>query len=194
MSKKGGPKAAAPATSATAIKNPKAAPAAPAKAAPAATEGTTQKSIVDPKYRNKYATPDWLGALIAGAVQPMVDKVKTIVDGETKSTKTVKVPGEVDVDALFALAKENGLDVAKYESAARGHGFGGRMRMTIRNMLQATAKQRHGVHVNGKFKEAPAEWLAEKKAPEAPTHKKDGTKIVVAKPAKEKPAKDAAKA
>lgn len=153
----------------------KAAKAPAKKAAPAA----ETKSIVDPKYRDAYKTkgPDWLGTLIIGVAQPLVEKSVKVVEGDSKKTKTTKVPGDVDVKALFKLAEENGLDIKKYKSQEGSHGFAGRMRMTIRNMLQAVAKQRHGIYVGGTFKKAPAEWLAEKKAPDAPTHTKDGEKI-----------------
>jgi len=166
----------------------KAAKAAPAKKAAAPASET--KSIVDPKYRDKYKNtgPDWLGAIIISVAQPLVEKTVKVTDEAGSKTKTVKVPGDVDVKALFGLATENGLDIKKYKAQEGTHGFAGRMRMTIRNMLQAVAKQRHGITVGGTFKKAPAEWLAEKKAPDAPTHGKDGVKIAVKKPAKEKAA------
>lgn len=153
----------------------KAAKKAPAKKAAA----PPTASIVDPKYRDAYKNkePDWLAKLIVGVAQPLVEKKQTTVDGDKKSTKTIKVPGDVDVKALFALAKENGCDVTKYKTQEGSQGFAGRMRMTVRNMLQAVAKQRHGLVVGGKFTKAPAEWLSEKGAPEAPSHTKDGEKI-----------------
>lgn len=149
---------------------------APAKKAAPASD---VKSIVDPKYREAYKNrePDWLAKLIAGVAQPLVEKKVTEVDGETKKVKTIKVPGDIDIKALFGLAKENGLDVAVYKSQEGSHGFEGRMRMTIRNMLQGAAKRQHGLNVGGKWTKAPAEWLAEKGAPEAPTHGKDGVKL-----------------
>lgn len=148
---------------------------------------TDHKSIIDPKYRVK-KDPDWLANLIGGATTKFKDKVtKTKVEGtdpvEFVET-TTQVADGIDVDKVFALARENGLDtkVAAFEAQREGAGFAGRFRMTARNMLQAVAKQRHGLMINGSFVSAPADWLADKKAPEAPTHTQDGTKIVVAKP------------
>lgn len=158
----------------------KAAKKAPAKKAAKAAPEASTKSIVDPKYREAYKQrgPDWLGQLIIGVAQPTVDKTVSVPDGEGgRKTVKKKAPSDVDIKALFGLAKENGLDIAKYKAQEGSHGFAGRMRMTIRNMLQAVAKQRHGIYVGGTFKKAPAEWLTEKKAPESPTHTKDGEKI-----------------
>lgn len=162
-----------------------------ADAAPA----KTGKSIVDPKYRDKYKTPDWLAKILidsATASKEKVIKEKDPADETKVLTKTVIVPDGVDIDKLFAIGKENGLDLAKYEDQREVHGFTGRFRMTVRNMLQAVVKQRHGLIVGGKFVEAPKEFLAERKAPESPTHEPDGTKIPVVKPPKpEKPAAEA---
>lgn len=155
------------------------------------------KSIIDPKYRVK-KDADWLAKLITSTTGKTKDKVtKTKVEGtepvEYVETTTT-VPDGIDVDKVFALARENGLDakVAPFEAQREGAGFPGRFRMTVRNMLQAVAKQRHGLQVNGEFVDAPADWLEDKKAPTAPTHTQDGTKIVVEKPKKdEAPAADA---
>lgn len=154
----------------------------PADTAPAA----AAKSIIDAKYRDgRYKEQDWLGTLIAGVATTTKEVQKTTGEGDERVTKTEIVPDGINVDALFALAKENGLDVAKFEAQREGHGFPGRFRMTVRNMLQAAAKKRHGIRVAGKFEAAPADWLAAKQAPDKPTHTQDGTKIVVPKPVKE---------
>lgn len=172
-------------------KTPKEAPA-PKEAAPAeaAAETTTAKSIVNPKYRGIYTKDkrDWLALFIDEHCTAMKDVKRTekTEDGAT-ATKTVQVPDGVDVDKVFALARINHLDVDKYEDQRGSHGFAGRLRMTVRNMLQTVAKQRHGLNgPDGKFVSAPAEWLASKDAPATATHKPDGTKIVVpkAEPAK----------
>lgn len=167
------------------------------------TEETTQeavaeakpqgKSIIDPKYRNKYKQPDWLGGVINGATNNM----KTIA--ATEASEAVGKIGEegykpareakpertvadgVDIDKVFALGRENGLNLDKFETQRAAHGFGGRIRMTVRNMLQTVAKQRHGLMVNGTFIEAPADWLHSKSAPTNPTHTQDGTKIAKVK-------------
>lgn len=150
--------------------------AAKKKAAKAAPE---TKSIISAENREKMRNrvPDWLAKLITGVACPLVEKTVTERDGDGKKTKTVKVPGDVDVKLLFGLATENGIDVKPYKAQEGSQGFAGRMRMTIRNMLQGVAKQRHGLVVGGKFTKAPAEWLTAKKAPESPTHTKDGEKI-----------------
>jgi len=137
-----------------------------------------KKSIVNPKYRDKYKEQDWLGAWIAKQATTTKEVTKTVPDGD--GTKTVKttVPAGIDTDVLFSIAQANGLDVAKYESQKDSHGFAGRFRMTVRNMLQKVAKQRHGLYDSkGKFVVADAEWLKVKGAAEAPTHKKTGEKI-----------------
>lgn len=149
-------------------------------------EATEAKSIVDPKYREKYKTPDWLGSLINGVVSTEVEKTRKVDTGKTdKEDKPImkdekyKVAGPVDIDKLFALAEENGLAerVEKYKDQRDNHGFAGRFRMTVRNMLQARARKAHGLYINGKWVKADAEWLEAKDAPEAPTHNRDGEKI-----------------
>ena len=148
-----------------------------ADAAHAAAEG---KSIVNPKYRDKYKTPDWLAATIAKYATTTKTKKVTEGEGDAKTTKEVTVPGGVDVEALFALAKANGLDVSKYESQRDAHGFAGRFRMTVRNMLQATVKARHGLFdPSGKWIKADESFLRDKGAPEAPTHDQTGEKFAV---------------
>lgn len=152
---------------------------------PAPESGT--KSIVDPKYRDRYKTPDWLAEQI-GSVASTKKTVKRSetkeVDGEaTKVTKEVEVDGPINVDALFALAEENGLGerVKKYNDQKEAHGFPGRFRMTLRNMLQARVKKAHGMYVNGKWVKADPEWLAAKGAPAEPTLTRAGEKIAVKK-------------
>lgn len=148
------------------------------------------KSIVDPKYRDKYknAPKDFVAlGLDTHASATKEVKSKVVVNGEITDQETTKtVVTGVDVDKLFAVAKENNLDVAKYENQRDGHGFPGRFRMTVANMLRAAAKQRHGLTFGGVWTPAPAEWLTEKEAPDAPTHTKAGEKI--AKPKVEKEA------
>ncbi len=139
------------------------------------------KSIINPKYRDKYKTPDWLGGVINGLSNKMVEVEKKIKDenGKEKTIKTKKPEG-VNVDTLIALATENKCDeksIARIEAAKGTNGAEGRARMTIRNMLQSVAKRRHGLLINGKFVSAPAEWLTEKQAPADPTEKRDGTPI-----------------
>lgn len=171
--------------------------AAPATApAPAP---TTSKSIVSDKYRDKYknAPKDWF---------------KTFIEGQATATRTVKVtkpnptnpdekitvdeqrPDGVDVKALFKLAKANGLNVDKYEAQVDDHGFPGRFRMTVGNMLRTVAKQRHGLfNKDGTFTSAPTDWLSTNGAGDKPSHDQKGVKIVPPKAETETKTADASK-
>lgn len=157
------------------------------------------KSIIDPKYRGKYKTPDWLGQLLLDntsstkvvAAKPATEATEQVGKiGETgyKPAKAAQeaqpakiVKDGVDVNKLFALARENGLNVDKFETQRETHGFDGRFRMTVRNMLQTVVKQRHGLLVDGDFVVAPPEFLLKANAPTVATHNQDGTKIAKAK-------------
>lgn len=171
-------------------KAPKVAPAAAPE--PAA---STVKSIVDPKYKNKYKDPanrDWLSTFLDENAMATKDKQVQETVGDEKVTKTIRVPDGVDTGKLFAIAKANGIDTAKYEAQSGSHGFGGRMRMTIANMLRRVIKERHGMfNAGGTFTTAPAEMLAKVGAVEKPTHNRDGSKI--AKPKAEAPAAETPK-
>lgn len=145
------------------------------------------KSIVSSAYRDKYKAqgPDWLASFIGEHATLTKEVTKSVADGDGKKSVKTTVPAGVDVDALFKLAHTNGLDMSKYEGQKSGHGFAGRFRMTLRNMLQKLAKQRHGLHdVKGKFVAAPTDWLTAKAAPTEPTHTPKGVKIAPAKEAK----------
>jgi hypothetical protein len=170
---------------------------APKPAAPAPAPASTPKSIVNPKYRGKYteANKDWLAKLLDAEATKTKDVKVTKPNPENpdeKVTVTEKRPDGVDTDALFVLAANNGLDVAKYKAQVDGHGFPGRFRMTVGNMLRKVIKQRHGMFNKGKtFMSAPPEMLdklgVEKGS--APTHTQTGEKI--AKPKADAPAADA---
>ena len=131
-------------------------------------EAKVSKSIVDPKYRAQM-NADWMAGLI----------------GE----HCVK-DNAIDIDALTRFATINGLDVAKFETQKDTHGFPGRYRMTIGNMLRSVAKKRHGLFVpkgatKTEWLDAPADWLTAKSAPEMPTHDRKGAKIKIAPAEKE---------
>lgn len=169
-----------------------------------------QKSIIDPKYRGKYKTQDWLGTLIATqtndtkvlpatAATEATEQVGKIGEEGYKPAKPAKpampertVSDGVGVDKLFELGAKNGLNLDKFQTQKGGHGFEGRFRMTVRNMLQTVAKQRHGlVGLDGSFVSAPADWLKLKSAPAEATHTEAGVKIAKAKPVEaEKPAEE----
>lgn len=178
----------------------------PAKAAPVAVAApaSAPKSIVNPKYRDKYkgAEKDWLAKFLDGEATLTRDVKVTKPNpdnADEKITVTEKRPDGVDIDALFTLASKNGLDVAKYSAQRDSNGFAGRFRMTIRNMLQKVVKQRHGLfNVGGTFTSAPAEFLTKIGAPEAPTHTQAGEKIAKpaapTEPAADTPAGEKAKA
>lgn len=163
---------------------------------PAASENAGEaKSIINAKYRDgryKAENQDWLGKLVGSKCTTFTDKTsKVAVEGQEGAFKevTTKVADGVDVGAVFKLGRENGLNLDKYEGQRDSHGFAGRIRMTVRNMLQAEAKRRHGLVVDGKFVPAPADWLEAKGAAKAPTHDQKGVKIPV--PPKAKPEKAA---
>ena len=153
-----------------------------------------EKSIVDPKYRGR-KNEDWVAKLItdhATAYKEVVKKVDVEGSTEKAEVKEQKANG-VDVDGLFKLAAVNNLDVAKFNDQRESHGFPGRFRMTVANMLRGAARNRHGLYAPGAEGEdptwisAPADWLASSNppAPKEPTQNPDGSKIVKAKPAKE---------
>jgi|GEM_PF-4983705 len=166
--------------------------------APAAATGG--KSIINAKYRDgryKAENQDWLGRLVGEKVTTFSEREKKVpVEGQEGAFKTIKerVADGVNEDAVFKLGRENGLNLDKYEAQRGSHGFAGRIRMTVRNMLQAEAKRRHGIVVDGKFVSAPAGWLEAKGVAKGatPTHDQKGVKIPVpAKPKAEKPAEPA---
>lgn len=160
------------------------------KAAKTEAAPTKGKSIVDPKFRDKCKGDDWMGEFIKSEATLMVDKKVTETKGDEKVTKTIKAPGGVDVDALFKLAEKNHVDVSKYEAQKDSHGFAGRFRMTLSNILRARAAKAHGVfNKGGTWVSAPTDWLKARGAPESPTHDRKGVKIPV--PKADKPATEA---
>lgn len=177
-------------------------------ASQASTETTTTetavagaKSIIDPKYRLKYKTPDFLAQLLldntskektipANAASAQVGEIGKEGYKPAKEAKPERVVKDgVDIDKLFALASENGLGarIEKFKAQVGGHGFEGRIRMTIRNMLQPVVKQRHGLIVNGTFVSAPDDFLRKIGVLEGqlPTHDKNGVKLAKATVAKD---------
>ena len=143
-------------------------------------------TIIDPKYKKAKGEQDWLAALISKHASKTRVVSKTVVNPETKEktvTEETRNDG-VDVEKLYSLLGENGVHgdkLAKFAGKEDTHGFAGRFRMSARNMLQAVAKQRHGLIAGGVFVDVPSDWLEHVKAPAQPTHQTDGTKIVVAK-------------
>ena len=143
-----------------------------------ATKKTTEtKSIINSKYTGKYReASDWMGDFIR--------KNASAFEEVTVNGKTVEQEAGLDVDALFTLAENNGLDVASHKKRKKDPGFVGNFRMSLGNMLRAVARKRHGLYdVENTFRKAPADWLSEQGAPEKATHTKDGEKIAVKKAA-----------
>lgn len=158
----------------------------------ATTPASTPKSIVNPKYRDKYkGEKNWLAKFIdAEATKTREVKVTkpNPANPDEKITTTENRAAGVDTKALFVLADKNGIDYANLKGHEDDHGFPGRARMTIGNGLRRVVKQRHGLYnKGGTFTSAPADFLAQIDAGDKPTHNQDGSKIAVAKP--EAPAK-----
>lgn len=143
-----------------------------------AEQENTDKSIIDPKYRDKYSADarDFVGSVIDDSCTTAVTKDKTVKDedgNETTETVTLK-RREMDLDLLFTMAENNAIDVSKYRDQADRKNAPGRLRMTLGNMLRARAKRRHGIYdASGEWHDAPEDFLdgAER------TEEKDGTKI-----------------
>jgi hypothetical protein len=162
----------------------------------------TVKSIVNPKYRDKYKKPeakDWLSKLLDAEATKTREVKKTVVNPENpdeKITTTEQRADGIDVDKLFQIAKNNGINTANLQGHEADHGFAGRARMTIANGMRRVIKERHGCFNLGRtFLTAPPEMLNKLQADAEPTHNQDGTKIAKAKPevaqAAEQPAADA---
>lgn len=156
------------------------------------TAATKGKSIIDPKYRGKYKTPDWLGAFImaqtnntrvlpAQEASPAVGEIGKEGYKPAREAKPERtVDDGVNVDKLFELGRKNGLNLDKFDTQRGSHGFDGRFRMTVRNMLQTIVKQRHGLYnLGGTFVSADPAFLSKVGILEGanPTHNQDGTKI-----------------
>ena len=126
---------------------------------------------------------DWLDQLMLATCSAM-KTVKRMVEG--KEVEHQERDG-VDVDALRALARENGFEPKVHNKANPGlH------RMTVGNALRARARKRHGLLVAGKFLAASEDFVAGKDKTENP----DGSKYEspTVKAAREQAAKDKAAA
>lgn len=144
-------------------------------------------TIINPKYKKAKGEQDWLAALISEHASKTRVVSKTTVNPDTKEktvTEETRDDG-IDIEKLYALLNANGIHgdkLAKFVGKEGTHGFAGRFRMSARNMLQAVAKQRHGLALfNDGWAQAPVDWLEHVKAPAQPTHLMDGTKIAVVK-------------
>lgn len=132
-------------------------------------------SIIAEKYRGVKKEKDWAAREIENACTESVTKEnkKTAEDG-TETSETVTLKKTVfNLDKLFALAEENKIDVSKYKADVDKPGAPGRLRMTIGNMLRAAARKRHGLNVDGEFKDADSEFIGDS----VKTHNPDGSKI-----------------
>lgn len=150
-------------------------------------EATERKSIINSKYKDKYKNrSEWMSDLLKAHGSITTTHAAVPAKGEegkegyiAARPERVTIEG-VDVDKVFAIARENGLDVDKYEAQRDGHGFPGRFRMTVGNMLRATAKARHGIKIAGDWHPAPEDWLTANGAPIEPTHDHDGARLTKA--------------
>ncbi len=137
-------------------------------------------SIIDPKYRDKYKDPDWIGELINSNATDAVTKTVKSKDkdgNETEETVETK-KRKLDLDRFFALCKANHIDTASMEEQVGRPNATGRIRMTLGNSLRAAARRRGGLFDNdGNWQDAPE---AITKGAE-PTENPDGSKIAKAK-------------
>ena len=139
------------------------------------------KSIIDPKYRDKYRTnKDWAARFIDSQVQvPVMKEVSTKHEDGTVTTELVATgKTRVDLDRLFGLAVINKLDIEKYREQVDRKNATGRLRMTIGNMIRAAGLHRHGLYdLEGTWNDADAEFLGDREL----TQDRDGNKIPKAK-------------
>ena len=163
-------------------------------------ETKVSKSIISPERRaTMVGASDFAGhmleanALVRGVgAKPAVEAVEGVAevkdeDGNVIVEAVAEVKGKAatkgkdvwDLDKMFLLAEQNGIDtLSKTFVGLRETGNIGRARMTIGNMLRAAARKRHGLYDNeGNWVEAPLEARNEGE----PTQGRDGSKIVKAK-------------
>lgn len=140
---------------------------APAAAAPA----TEAKSIIDPKYRDKYKAEDYQPDFVA----QLIDDTALTRDDKGKSQG-------LNQSLMLDLAAKNGVpeaDLANLRASVGAKNAGGRIKMTVANMLRARAKRRHSLMtLDGKVLPVPAGFPVGDK-----TENDDGSKIVKEKPA-----------
>lgn len=139
---------------------------------------TEAKSIVDPKYADRYKDrpKDWVANLIdAEATVPVTKVVKTKDEDGTETEEVVETGKRtLDLDRLFDLARANGVDVTNLEASRDTQGAPGRARMTVANSLRAAARKRHGLNdANGNWHDADADFIGD----HALTQNRDGSKI-----------------
>ncbi len=144
---------------------------------------TKPKSIINSKYRGRAKTADFVSGLIdaASAKTQVVEKKVDLGDGKHKMVKQT-VPAGIDVGGLFELGQRNSLPIDKFQSQTGTHGFAGRFRMTVANMLRAAARKRHGLFdAKGKWVEAPVDWLVAQGATGDATQDRKGVSTVPVK-------------
>lgn len=149
-------------------------------------ETTAPKSIIDPKYRDKYkGEKDWLSKFIDdnATTAVMKTKVTKAEDGSETSEEIDTGKRQLDLDKLFDLADANGIDArGRYGEQVSNAGAPGRLRMTVGNMLRAAARKRHGLNdINGEWNDADAAFIGDSERSE----ERDGSKIAKAKAEKE---------
>lgn len=148
------------------------------------------KSIIPEKYRGK-RDADWLATFVDGEVKVAVMKTVKAKDKEGNVTGEKQVPSaktSVDLDRLFKLCHQNGIDTAKMEEQRERPNAPGRIRMTLGNSLRAAARKRHGLYnLEAEWVEAPADFIGDLPLKENP----DGTGIAkAAEPVAAEPVED----
>lgn len=144
--------------------------------APAAEDGG--KSIINPKYRDKYKDPDYKPDFVAD----MIDDAALTKDDKGKSQG-------LNQSLMLDLAAKNGVSEADLKNLRASVGTknaGGRIKMTVANMLRARAKRRHSLmDLQGKVHKVPSDFVVGEK-----TENDDGSKIEKPKAPAPAPAKD----
>jgi len=122
-------------------------------------------SIVDEAYRERYrGEGDWFKQLVDAECYYSVIKTTEEIqeDGTVKTIEKTTAKRRLDVERLFDLATENGIEeerLTKFREIVGTNTSEGRIRMSVGNMLRAKAKKEGGLKVNGTFVKAPEEFL-----------------------------------
>lgn len=135
-------------------------------------------SIIDPKYKGRPAKADWLTDFLNRHASNAAHKtVKVPATEDTPAREDLVATGKfsTNLGKLFAIAEANGFPATeKYGDQVERKNAVGRLRMTIGNVLRATAKKRGGLYDADKnFVDADDAFMGGN----APTHNPDGTKI-----------------
>lgn len=121
-------------------------------------------NFMDDKYRSR------------GKVQ---DFVSDLIDSQCYVEDTNGKNRRLDIDTLFGLAANNGIDTTNLEKHRDTPNGVGRIRMTLANMLRSRARKRHGLYdVEGNVVDAPKDFIGDSPRVES----LDGERLREAKP------------